>query len=116
MAYLSEITHDLGELERLVDDILTSARLAVADANRGVSGPPLRWARVEIAELVEGVANRFRARHPERSLRLESDTLLEAMDLDAMSCCASTPFRNPARTGRAAGADSKWQSRTAGPV
>ena len=82
--YLAEIAHDLGELERLVDDILTSARLAVADANRGVSGPPLRWARVEIAELVEEVANRFRARHPGRSLRLESDTLLEAIDLDAM--------------------------------
>ncbi len=55
---LSDIEQDLGELEQLVGDILTAARL---DA---VGTTPLRTAPVALASLVEDAAARFRAAHP----------------------------------------------------
>ncbi|HEY4731279.1 MAG TPA: HAMP domain-containing protein, partial [Myxococcales bacterium] len=66
-AQLSGIAGDLAELERLTNDILTSARLEVSSAL-----PPLRVERTPAREMVEDAAGRFRALHPRGVLCLEN--------------------------------------------
>ncbi len=80
--YLSEIGTDLGELERLVGDVLTASRLDLA-AGRGGGDLPLRREPVDAADLLDRVAERFRAAHPERSLELEVAAPLPPLDADA---------------------------------
>jgi signal transduction histidine kinase len=66
----ADIAEDIDELERLVADILTAARLDLADASTaGI--PPLRCERVDPGDLVVQAASRFRASHPERTLRVD---------------------------------------------
>lgn len=74
-AYLAEITTDLGELEQLVDDIITSVRLDAAPAHWSEAGPPLRKARHPAASLVESAAERFRARWERRALEVHAHAL-----------------------------------------
>jgi signal transduction histidine kinase len=67
--YLQDIEEDLGELEPLLDDIMTAARL---DLERGAGTdavPPLRRQRLEGTELLEAASARFARRFPERTLR-----------------------------------------------
>ena len=67
--YLQDIEEDLGELEPLLDDIMTAARL---DLERGAGTdavPPLRRQRLAGAELLEAASARFARRFPERTLR-----------------------------------------------
>lgn len=79
---LSEIAEDLAELERLVEDILASARMELA-AHRAPSGdPPLHRARVDLAGLVASCAERLRHRHPQRALELEVAPGLPEVDGD----------------------------------
>ncbi len=63
---LGEIAEDLAELERLIGDVLTAARLDLGAGVRGI--PPLRLERVDLGELVARAAARFQAAHPERPL------------------------------------------------
>ncbi|HEX8791247.1 MAG TPA: HAMP domain-containing sensor histidine kinase [Polyangiaceae bacterium] len=66
----SDIAEDIDELERLVADILTAARLDLSDAFKaGI--PPLRRERIDPGQLVAHAASRFRGAHPERSLRVD---------------------------------------------
>lgn len=69
-ASLEEIGVDLAELEVLIDDVLTAARLDLAGG--GSSGPrsalPLSFKPVTAREMAESAAARFRARHPDRTL------------------------------------------------
>jgi signal transduction histidine kinase len=58
---LAEIDRDLGELERLVDEVLTSVRLDVS-----LSG--LRTEEVGAGEIVERAAQRFRTHYPTHPL------------------------------------------------
>lgn len=74
-AYLAEITTDLGELEQLVDDIITSVRLDASPAHWSEAGPPLRKARHPAASLVESAADRFRARWERRALEVHTHAL-----------------------------------------
>ncbi|HEY6106970.1 MAG TPA: HAMP domain-containing sensor histidine kinase, partial [Anaeromyxobacteraceae bacterium] len=76
---LGEIGEDLGELERLVEEILAAARLDLA----GPGGLPLHRAPLEVRGLLEDAAARFRARHEGRALSLEADGDLPAPDADA---------------------------------
>jgi two-component system, OmpR family, sensor kinase len=80
--YLPEIARDLAELERLVDDVLTAARLDLAEGRAGDLLPPLRRRRVEPGEVVAQAAERFRKSHPDRPLRLEVGGPLPALDAD----------------------------------
>lgn len=67
--YLGEIGSDLGELERLIEDVLTAARL---DSKNGGDGAfPIHAREVASAELIEEAARRFRDAWPERSLHTE---------------------------------------------
>ena len=65
-ASLADITDDLGELERLVDELLTAARLELGQSAPGA--PTLRPTTVEAAALVATASERFLAIHPEHRL------------------------------------------------
>lgn len=69
--YLREIGTDLTELERLVEDVLTSARLDLITGRVGDGPPPLRRTRIEGEALIDSAATRFKSVHPGHTLRLE---------------------------------------------
>jgi two-component system OmpR family sensor kinase len=83
MESLGEIAQDLAELERVVDDVLASARLALE-----TSGPssqpalPMRAEHVESRALLEKSAAKFRTAHPNRPLRVELAGDLPAINAD----------------------------------
>ena len=65
--YVGEIRIDLEELDELLTDILTAARL---DRAGGRGEVPLRLQQVPSSEILEAAAARFRLAHPERELRV----------------------------------------------
>jgi signal transduction histidine kinase len=69
-ASLADIAGDLEELERLVGDVLTVAKLELGsgDAPRGI--PPLRRETVAVPALIDAAVARFRALHPDRPLEV----------------------------------------------
>jgi signal transduction histidine kinase len=69
---LREITEDLVELERIVDDVLTATRLSLREGARAGAIPPLRREPVELPALLAKAAGRFRGAHPERRLEVAS--------------------------------------------
>jgi signal transduction histidine kinase len=81
-ACLQEIAADLEELERLVGDVLTAARLDLAHGRAGLEAAALRRVPVASAEIVEQAAARFRSIHPERTLTLEIASELPRIDAD----------------------------------
>jgi signal transduction histidine kinase len=62
--YVPEIVRDLGELERVIDEILTSASLDLA-GGRPMTTLPLRKAQVSTRGWVDQAVARFASRHPE---------------------------------------------------
>ena len=70
---LEDIVEDLMELERLVGDILTAARLdsATGRIHEG-SVPPLRRTRVAASDLLEKAVSRFKTQHPSRRLEVQA--------------------------------------------
>ncbi|HVY29042.1 MAG TPA: HAMP domain-containing sensor histidine kinase [Polyangiaceae bacterium] len=79
--YLTDIEDDLGELERLLDDVMTAARLEIARGTASDALPPLRLKRVSAEELVEASRARFEKRVPGR--RLEHRVAPDAPDVEA---------------------------------
>lgn len=78
---LRDITDDLDELERLVSDVLTAARLDLGVASpRGI--PPLRRAPTDVGDLLAEAARRFRGSHPERPLEEDVAADLPPVDGD----------------------------------
>jgi two-component system OmpR family sensor kinase len=73
---LGEIDQDLGELERLLDDVLTTSRLELT----GSAAPPLRREPVVVRELLGQSVDRFRTRAPSHPLTLagEIDATVDA--------------------------------------
>ncbi|MFO0659915.1 MAG: HAMP domain-containing sensor histidine kinase [Polyangiaceae bacterium] len=69
--YLGEITEDLSELERLVEDVLQTTRLELNVEGAPASIPTLRLERVAAASVVERSTSLFRTRFPERALDTE---------------------------------------------
>ena len=81
--YLTDIEDDLVELEHLLDDITTAARL---DLSRGTGGdplPPLHIKRLSGQELVDAARARFEKRLPERQLRCQVASSTPLVDADA---------------------------------
>jgi signal transduction histidine kinase len=78
--YVADIEEDLAELERLLDDVMTAARL---DLSRGAAGDalPLRRKLVSARELLDAARLRFEKRLPERELSVELAS--GAPDIDA---------------------------------
>ena len=79
--YLAGIGSDLDELDQLVEDVLTAARLDLADGH-DAAALPLRRERVEGHDLVARAAERFRAAHPERALELRVEEGVPAVEAD----------------------------------
>ena len=67
-SYLTDISEDLGELEHLLDDVLSAARLDLARDSAGDALPPLHFETITGHSLVEAASNRFQVRHPDRTL------------------------------------------------
>jgi len=67
-SYLTEVAHDLAELESLVDDVLASARIDAAAGRLGDWSLPLHWATVNLATLIERSRARFASLYPGRAL------------------------------------------------
>jgi signal transduction histidine kinase len=67
---LADIEEDLGELERLVDDVMNAARFDLDASRPGRMAPPLRVELVATHSLLEKASQRFRATHPARELKL----------------------------------------------
>jgi signal transduction histidine kinase len=82
---LGEIAQDLVELERIVDDVLASARLAL-DASAPGTAPRMlvRAEHVDTPALLERSVARFRAAHPERPLSVKIDEKLPGISADAV--------------------------------
>lgn len=70
---LADIAEDLNELERLVSDVLTAARLDLATEQTPGATPPLRRELVEAQTLVDKAAARFRSTHPAHRLEVHVD-------------------------------------------
>jgi two-component system, OmpR family, sensor kinase len=80
----AEIAQDLAELERIVEDVLASARLALDAGPRsgGATTLPVRTERVDSHALLDRSIARFRAAHPDRTLHAELPSVLPAIDAD----------------------------------
>lgn len=68
---IADIAGDLEELERLIADVLTAARLDLGDGALPAGIPPLRCQRIDVHDLLAHAASRFRAAHPQRALRVD---------------------------------------------
>ncbi|MBZ4421515.1 HAMP domain-containing histidine kinase [Myxococcus sp. RHST-1-4] len=79
---LSELTEDLSELERLVEDVLTTAKLDLATSGPGSAAPPLRLEHVDPGALVDKAAARFRSTRPGHRLAVSVDAPLPALEAD----------------------------------
>jgi signal transduction histidine kinase len=77
-ASLGEIAVDVGELEVIVDDVLTALRY---DVTRGSSMPLHRESTAPVL-IAQAAAERMRARHPERPLELSLADGLPDIDVD----------------------------------
>ncbi|HEX6275469.1 MAG TPA: HAMP domain-containing sensor histidine kinase [Polyangiaceae bacterium] len=73
--YFGDIDEDLSELESLLNDIMTTARLDIARGAGGEALPPLRLEPLQGRAVIDAARSRFAARHPERTLggTVESD-------------------------------------------
>jgi signal transduction histidine kinase len=81
--YIDDIAEDLEELERMLDDVLTAARLDLARGAASDSLPPLRRKLLPSAELIEAARSRFEKRFPQRMLVQRLGPDLPELDADA---------------------------------
>jgi two-component system, OmpR family, sensor kinase len=81
---LLDITSDLAELERLITDVLTTARLDLAKGPMSAGIPPLKRQPLNPRELLAQAAARFRAAHSERSLQVVAEEPLPLVYGDSM--------------------------------
>ena len=81
-SYLTDINDDLGELETLLDDVLSTARLDLARDSAGDAQPPLHFDEVSAKSLLEGASQRFLLRYPERSLECAIPAELPPLEAD----------------------------------
>jgi len=83
--YVADIEEDLVELEHLLDDITTTARLELTGGTGGPSGdplPPLRKRRMSARDLVDAARARFEKRLPQRRLHCHVDGAAPDIDAD----------------------------------
>ncbi len=80
--YLPEIAEDLAEIERMVDDILTTARLDLSDGRTGRSPTPLRLEATDPRQVLARSVSRFCDHHPERPLLVDVPQELPLLQAD----------------------------------
>ncbi len=79
---LVDIGGDLDELERLITDVLTAARLDLGDGSAPIGIPPLRRQEINVADLLAQSTTRFRSAHPGRALQVAIEPDLPLLDGD----------------------------------
>jgi signal transduction histidine kinase len=80
--YLADMGGSLDELEQLVTDLLTAARLDLAAAMPGKVATPVTLQPIAGAELVQQAAERFQKAGPGRKLTVELDPALPDVEVD----------------------------------
>ncbi|MEP7052915.1 MAG: HAMP domain-containing sensor histidine kinase [Pseudomonadota bacterium] len=81
-SYLSDIGDDLAELEHLLDDVMSAARLDLARDNGGDALPPLHFESVSGRKLIDAAVARFAVRYPERELLCHMPDQLPLLEAD----------------------------------
>ncbi|MCP4677106.1 MAG: HAMP domain-containing histidine kinase, partial [Deltaproteobacteria bacterium] len=82
--HLEGIADDVTDLERLVDDVLTAARLDLtADSNEESKLVP-RTERIDLFEIASKSAKRFASSHPERKLVFTDSQKLLSIEADPL--------------------------------
>lgn len=72
--YLPDLVQDLAELERLVEDVMTTARLDLASGSASAAKLPVRISTIAVADLAEGAVSRFHALHGARQVAVDVAT------------------------------------------
>ncbi len=81
-SYLNDIGEDLGELEQLLDDVMSTARSDLARDSGGDALPPLHFEALSGSTLLEAAESRFHVRCPDRRLDCDIPTDLPTLDAD----------------------------------
>ncbi len=81
--YLADIEEDLFELEQLLDDVMTTARLDLARGEVGDSQTPLHLEQLEARLVLDAACDRFARRFPERELVRDVAESLPVIQADA---------------------------------
>ncbi|HXX68759.1 MAG TPA: HAMP domain-containing sensor histidine kinase [Polyangiaceae bacterium] len=79
---LAGIGADLQELERILDDILTTTRLEIASGTPRAARFELHTQTIHPEALCQSAAERFRTRHPRRPLDLVFEEALPCIEVD----------------------------------
>lgn len=80
--YILEVRNDINELERLVEDILTSSRLSAAAGESAARALPLHLEVLQPELVSQAAVQRFRQLWPERILLLEEEPELPLIQAD----------------------------------
>ncbi|HTV17576.1 MAG TPA: HAMP domain-containing sensor histidine kinase [Polyangiaceae bacterium] len=80
---LEEIAVDLGELEHMIDDILTTTRMDLQSGAHKATGFPLRPVVVAPGSIAQRASERFGTRYPERVLNVSVAEALPEIHVDA---------------------------------
>ncbi len=81
-SYLEDIGDDLAELERLLEDVLSAARLDLARDSAGDALPPLHFESVSAKSLLDAAVSRFLVRYPDRTLECHAPESLPEIEAD----------------------------------
>lgn len=77
-----DIAEDLDELERLISDVLTAARMELDGAEQPKGLSPLRTELVNVHDLVVRSVARFQANHPNRPIRVTDGAAGHVVEAD----------------------------------
>jgi signal transduction histidine kinase len=81
-SYLTDIGEDLGELEQLLDDVMSTARSDLARDSAGDALPPLHFEALSGSTVLEAAESRFHLRWPDSELKCDIPTDLPTLDGD----------------------------------
>jgi signal transduction histidine kinase len=79
---LAAVSEEIAELESLITDVLTSARMDLVRDAASSALPPLRLAATDLGELVKRSVDRFGCNHPTRKVALDVEPDLPGVDAD----------------------------------
>ncbi len=80
---LGDIAEDMAELERIVADVLTAARLSLQEGvSNATAIPPIRAEPTDLRALLEKSTARFHSAHPKRRVRFEAPAHLPLVSAD----------------------------------
>lgn len=79
---LPNVSRELAELQRLIDDVMTISRLDLARARADGVHPPARKEALSIVPVLDEAVQRFRAGHPDRRVDVEVASGIPAVAID----------------------------------